>query len=80
MFYAQRKVVKNGAGQTPTNYYYETHNEAEKQYYLLCSNAIDNKEDRDMVSVEYGTVEHGVIERKAWIFPQPVPEPEAEEE
>ena len=80
MYYAQRKEVKNGAGKTPSNYYYETRNEAEKQFYLLCSNAIENKETRDMVSVEYGTVEHGVIERKAWIFPQPVPEPEAEEE
>ena len=33
-----------------------------------------------MVSVEYGSIEHGIIERKAWIFPQPVPEPDAEEE
>lgn len=80
MFYAQRKEVKNGAGKTPSNYYYETLNEAAKQYYLLCANAIDNKEERDAVSVEYGTVERGVIECKAWIFPQPEMSPESEEE
>lgn len=75
-FYAQRKAVKNGSGQTPTNYYYETQNEAEKQYHLLCANALDNKEERDIVEVEYGSLEHGVVERRCWVFA--APEPEAE--
>ena len=71
MFYAQRKEVKNGAGQTPANYYYETQNEAEKQYHLLCANAITNTENRDICEVEYGSLEHGIIERKCWDFRTP---------
>lgn len=81
MFYAQRKEIKGGAGQTPTNYYYATRNEAEKQWHLLCSNAIANAENRDLVAIEYGSVEHGIIERRVWDFRdqvQPEPEPEAE--
>ena len=76
MFYAQRKEVKNGAGQTPANYYYDTHNEAERQYHLLCANALANAEERDLVSVEFGTLEHGAIDRKCWDFR---PEPQTEE-
>ena len=71
MFYAQRKEVKNGTGQTPSNYYYETQNEAEKQYHLLCANAITNTENRDICEVEYGSLEHGIIERKCWDFRTP---------
>lgn len=77
-YYAQRKEVKNGAGQTPTNYYYATQNEAEKQYHLLCANAITNSENRDTCEVEYGSLEYGIVERKCWDFSTPTPEPEEE--
>lgn len=79
MYYAQRKEIKNGAGQTPANYYYATNNEAERQYHLLCANALANAEERDLVTVEYGTLEHGIIERKCWDFRVPEPELEPEE-
>ena len=74
MYYAQRKEVRNGAGQTPSNYYYETHNEAEKQFHLLCANALTNAEERDLVEVEFGSLEHGIIDRKCWDFRTPVVE------
>ena len=67
-FYAQRKTVKGGSGVTPANYYYETRNEAERQFYLLCASAIANTDGNDLVSVEYGTVEQGAVERKFWDF------------
>ena len=81
MYYAQRKEIKNGAGQTPSNYYYETKNEAERQYHLLCANALANSEERDVCEIEYGTLEYGIIERKCWDFRTPVvpEEPEPEE-
>jgi hypothetical protein len=67
-FYAQKKTVKGGQAQTPANYSYATRNEAERQYHLLCAAAIANTDGNDMVSVEYGTIEQGVIERKYWEF------------
>ena len=79
-FYAQRKTVKNGAAQTPSNYSYATRAEAEKQHYLLCASAITNADGYDCVSVEYGTIEQGAIERRFWDFSAPAPEPEPEEE
>lgn len=80
-YYAQRKESKNNEWQTPTNYFYPTENEAERQYHLLCANAIANAENRDVVSVEYGYVEYGVKPgvHKCWDFRQPEPEPEIEE-
>ena len=65
-FYAQRKAIKDGAAQTPANYSYSTRNEAERQYYLLCASAIANSDGYDIVSVEYGTIEQGAIERRFW--------------
>lgn len=62
-FYAQRQYYKNGIAQTPDNYPYSTRDAAEAQYHLLCANAIRNNEGRDFVSVEYGTIEQGKIER-----------------
>lgn len=76
-FYAQKKTVKNGAAQTPANYSYATRNEAERQYYLLCAAAIANNDGNDMISVEYGTIEEGIIERKFWSFETAAGEPEA---
>lgn len=81
-YYAQRKE-RNAQGQwiTPTNYYYETENEAERQYHLLCANAIANAEDRQQVSVEYGSVEFGANSgvHKSWDFRPAEQEPEPEE-
>lgn len=78
-FYAQRKTVKNGSAQTPGNYPYATRNEAERQFYLLCAGAIANTDGNDIVSVEYGTIEQGVIDRRFWDHrPEPEPEPEPE--
>lgn len=79
-FYAQKKFVKNGTPQTPQNYPYATRAEAERQFYLLCAAAIANTNGDDIVSVEYGTIEQGVLERRFWNYiPEPEPEPEVEE-
>lgn len=67
-FYAQKKTVKNGAAQTPANYSYDNRNEAERQFYLLCASAIANADENDMISVEYGTIEQGAIDRRYWDF------------
>ena len=67
-FYATRRTVKGGNPQTPANYPYSTRNEAERQFYLLCASAIANTDENDAVSVEYGTIEQGSIERKFWDF------------
>lgn len=67
-FYAQKKAVKAGQAQTPANYSYTTRNGAEKQFYLLCASAISNADEVDMISVEYGTIEQGAIDRRYWDF------------
>ena len=81
-FYAQKKTVKNGAAQTPANYSYDSRSDAEKQFHLLCASAIANADQNDIVSVEYGTIEQGIVERRFWDHTpeiQPEPEPEVEE-
>ena len=60
-FYAQRKGYKNGTAQTPSNYFYATRLEAEKQYYLLNAAACTNNDSYDFCSIEMGTVEQGVV-------------------
>lgn len=77
-YYAQRKFYKDGVGKTPLNYHYETVMEAEKQFHLLCSSAITNNDGNDFDSVEFGTLENGIIERKFYNHPvlEPAPEPE----
>ena len=80
-YYAQRQYYKNGNPQTPDNYPYQERNDAEKQFHLLCANAISNSEGRDFISVEYGTIEQGKVERRFYDFtPEPEPTPEPEEE
>lgn len=77
-YYAQRQYYKNGNPQTPDNYPYQNRDDAEAQYHLLCANAIKNNDGRDFVSVEYGTIEQGKLERIFRDFtPKPTPEPEA---
>ena len=80
-FYAQRKSVKNGTPQSVTNKYGDRR-AMERQYHLFCANACEGSEAPfDLDSIEWGTIENGIIERKCYVkeAPQPVPEPEAEE-
>jgi len=78
-YYAQKKTVKSGAAVTPANYSYTERADAEKQYHLLCANAITNSDGNDLAAIEWGTIEQGAIERKLYSFtqPEPVAEPEA---
>lgn len=72
-YYAQRKSIKNGEPVTPNNRY-GARADMERQYHLYCASAATNEADNDVDSIEWGTVEHGVLERKVWV--KPVPEPE----
>ena len=75
MYYATKRSVKDGAAVTPANYSYTDHDEAERQFHLLCAAAIRNDDGNDIASVEWGTIENGAIERKFWSFEQaPAPE------
>ena len=81
-YYAQRKSVKNGAPVTPNNRF-GTRQEMERQYHLFCASAATNADNNEIDSVEWGTIENGVIERKVWIAeaePAAEPEPETEPE
>lgn len=72
-YYAQRKSIKDGQPVTPNNRYGERA-EMERQFHLYCASAATNADDNDVDSVEWGTVENGIIERKRWTKPQPEPE------
>lgn len=72
-YYAQRKSIKNGEPQTVNNRY-GGRADMERQYYLYCASACTNADGYEVDSIEWGTVEHGVIERKCYIK-QPEPEP-----
>lgn len=75
-YYAQRKSILNGQPQTINNRY-GGQREMERQYHLYCANACDGAEfPFDVDSIEWGTVEHGVIERKLYAKPEPEPEEE----
>ena len=79
-FYAQRKSIKNGAPQSVTNKFGDRRS-MERQYHLFCANACDGSEAPfDLDSIEWGTIEHGIIERKCYVKETPQPEPEAEVE
>ena len=80
MYYATKRTVKNGAAQTPANYSYTEHDEAERQFHLLCAAAIRNDDGAEVTSVEWGTIEQGAIERKVWTAPAPVEEAPVEPE
>ena len=82
IFYAQRKSIKNGEPITPNNRY-GTRAEMERQFHLYCANSCTNADDNDIDSIEWGTIEQGVIERKKYVkevAPEPTPEPEPEPE
>lgn len=75
-YYAQRKSVLNGQPQTINNRY-GNKREMERQYHLYCANACDGENyPFDIDSIEWGTVEHGMIERKVYIKDEPESEPE----
>ena len=71
-YYAQRKSINNGEPQPVVNKY-GTREEMEYQFHLFCASAVKT-DIRDIDSIEWGTVEQGVIERKR--YTKPVPEPE----
>ena len=80
-YYAQRKSIKDGAAVAPNNRYGER-NEMERQYHLYCASACTNADNFEVDSIEWGTVENGVLERKVYnhpvVTPEPTPEPEGE--
>lgn len=73
-YYAQKKAIKDGQPVAPNNRY-GTKSEMEYQYYLYCANSVQNNDNNDISSVEWGTIEQGVIERRRWLK-EPEPEPE----
>ena len=82
-YYAQRKSINNGVPVTPNNRY-GTRAEMERQFHLYCASACTNADNNEVDSIEWGTLEGGIIERKCYtaeIPPEPEPneEPEGEE-
>lgn len=65
-YYAQRKSIKDGEPQTINNRY-GTRADMERQFHLYCASACTNAEGYEVDSIEWGTVEHGVIERKCYV-------------
>lgn len=67
IYYAQRKSIKNGTPETINNRY-GTRRTMERQFHLFCANANDGENfPFDVDSIEWGTVENGVIERKLYV-------------
>ena len=65
-YYAQRKSIQNGEAQAVVNKY-GTQRAMERQFHLFCANACDGEDyPFDVDSIEWGTVEGGVIERKLY--------------
>ena len=64
-YYSQRKSIKNGEPQTVNNRY-GTREEMERQFHLYCASAATNEAGNEVDSIEWGTIEKGVIERKNW--------------
>ena len=78
-YYAQRKTVLNGQPQPIVNKY-GTQRAMQRQFHLFCANALDGDEFvNDVDCIEWGTLEHGVIERKVYAKPTPEPEEVTEE-
>ena len=80
-YYAERKSILNGQTQ-PINSRFGDRRQMERQYHLFCANACDGAENPfDVDSIEWGTLEHGVIERKCYVkeTPEPGPEPTIDE-
>lgn len=77
-FYAQRKSINNGEPQAVVNKY-GTQAEMEYQFHLFCASAVKT-DVRDLDSIEWGTLEQGVIERKKYVRPVPEEPEEVTEE
>lgn len=75
-YYSQRKAIKDGASQPVTNKY-GTAVDMEYQYHLFCASAAKNEADNEYERIEWGTIEHGIIEAKTYDHPA---EPESESE
>ena len=73
-YYAQRKSIKDGQPQAINNRFGERA-DMERQFHLYCASAATNADGNDVDSIEWGTIEQGVLERKTWVWPV-----EAEEE
>ena len=65
-YYAQRKSIKAGETQ-PINNRFGSRADMERQYHLYCASAATNEAGNDTDSIEWGTIEGGIIERKVWI-------------
>ena len=78
-YYAQRKSINNGEPQPVVNKYGEQR-AMQRQFHLFCANALDGDEfANDVDSIEWGTLEHGAIERKVYARPTIEPEEVSEE-
>lgn len=66
-YYSQRKSILNGEPQAIVNKYGSAR-QMERQYHLFCANACDGEAfPFDTDSIEWGTIEHGVIARTVYI-------------
>lgn len=85
LYYSERKKVNEGSAQAPVYHTAENRDLMERQFHLNCANVLDpNNARNDMDVCEWGSLEHGSIERKVYKKPvepaEPVPEePEPEE-
>lgn len=76
-YYAERKSINNGTVQ-PVVYKTGTQADMEYQFHLFCASAVKT-DVRDLDSIEWGTIEGGVIERKVYAKSAPEPEEVSEE-
>jgi predicted peroxiredoxin len=68
-----------GTPKTPTVKYFESKNDAERQFYLFCAAAAISEYEVDTAILM--TTDGKQLDRKAWYHAQPVPpEPEPEPE
>lgn len=75
-YYAQRKSILNGEPQSVVNKYGDRR-QMERQFHLFCANACEGTEATfDTDSIEWGTVEGGMIDRKCYVKETPAPEAE----
>ena len=67
-YYSQRKSIKNGEPQAVNNRY-GSRDDMEYQFHLYCASAVKNDAGNEMDSIEWGTIENGMIERKRYDHP-----------
>lgn len=77
-YYAQRKSIKNGEPQAVNNRY-GARADMERQFHLYCASAATNADENEYDSIEWGTIEQGVLDRKAWSHPVTQTETESAE-